>query len=73
MKKNKKRALKVPFFAHLLTQQEMQHAGGLSETKPSEDQAQTLKYPSDQEDTNPLADQPHTLKYPSDQEDVAAE
>lgn len=73
MKKNKKRALKVPFYAHLLTQQEMQHAGGAGATKPSEDQVQTLKYPSDQEDTSTVADQPHTLKYPSDQEDVAAE
>lgn len=62
MKKNKKRALKVPFYAHLLSKQEMQHAGGAG--------AQTLKYPSDQEDTNPLLDQAQTQKYPSDQEDT---
>lgn len=62
MKKNSKKNLKVPFYAHLLSKQEMQNAGGAG--------AQTTKYPSDQEDTNPLFDQAQTQKYPSDQEDT---
>jgi len=69
MKKNKKKEMKVPFYANLLTKQEMHNTGGTGSTTPLGD-AQTQKYPSDQEDTNPLADQPQTQKYPSDQEDT---
>lgn len=59
MKQNKKKAMKVPFYAQLLSRQEMQHAGGNAAL-------QTKKYPSDQEDTDPLWDQAQTHKWPSD-------
>jgi len=69
MKQNKKKAMKVPFYAQLLTKQEMQHVGGAPVSKPSLDQAQTQKYPSDQEDTSPQFDEAQTQKYPSDGDD----
>lgn len=57
MKKNGKKALKVPFYAHLLTQQELLHAAGAGITRTDNDQAQTMKAPSDQEDTSLIGDQ----------------
>lgn len=56
MKKNSKKDFKIPFYAHLLTQQEMLHASGAANTSPQTDQAQTAKAPSDQEDTNLIGD-----------------
>jgi len=64
MKKNTKKGMKVPFYAHLLSRQEMINAGGNAAS------LQTKKYPSDQEDTDPLQDQDQTMKYPSDNEDT---
>lgn len=56
MKKNNKK-VKVPFFAHLLTQQELLNAtAGAGPTKPSLDVAQTQKWPSDGDDSTPLND-----------------
>ena len=56
---------KKPFFAHFLEAQSQEDIqGGID--------AQTQKYPSDQEDVSPtsvLADTAQTQKYPSDQED----
>lgn len=57
MKKNRKKEFKVPFYAHLLTQQEMLHAGGAGNTRPNVDQVQTAKAPSDQEDTSLVGDE----------------
>lgn len=55
MKKNNKK-VKVPFFAHLLTNQEMQHTAGGGPTKPSLDVAHTQKWPSDGDDSTPVND-----------------
>lgn len=57
MKKKNKRELKVPFYAQLLSRQEMLHAGGAGITRTANDQAQTAKAPSDQEDTSLIGDQ----------------
>lgn len=56
MKKNNKK-VKVPFFAQLLTKQELSNASaGAGPTKPWIDLAQTQKYPSDGDDSTPLTD-----------------
>lgn len=56
MKKNKKRAFKVPFYAHLLTQQEM-HNAAAGATSPVRDQPmETHKWPSDSDESTPLND-----------------
>lgn len=57
MNKNKKKAnAKVPFFASLLSKQEMQRTAGGGPTKPALDTAQTQKYPSDGDDSTPVND-----------------
>lgn len=56
MKKKSKKELKVPFYAQLLSRQEMEHAGGSGITRTANDQAQTAKAPSDQEDTSLVGD-----------------
>jgi len=55
MKSNKKKT-KVPFYAQLLTKQEMMNAGGSTGTSPAKDQAQTQKWPSDGDDSTPVND-----------------
>jgi hypothetical protein len=57
MKKNQKKATpKTPFYAHLLSKQEMQQTNGGGPTKPTLDQAQTQKWPSDGDDSTPIND-----------------
>jgi hypothetical protein len=67
---------KKPFFSSFLENQldkQQAHSvqGGDSPTDVIQDQAQTQKYPSDQEDnpTKPLLDDPQTKKYPSDNDE----
>lgn len=56
MKKNNKK-VKVPFFAHLLTGQEMKKvAAGGAATSPAKDVAHTDKWPSDGDDSTPIND-----------------
>jgi hypothetical protein len=84
MKNNNRQA---PFFAAFLENQleeQQAHRVQGGDTDPLLDQAQTQKYPSDQEDnpqtkkypsdydedtTKPLADMAQTQKYPSDGDD----
>lgn len=83
MKKNNRQK---PFFSEFLENQlgpEQAHRIQGGDTDPVLDQAQTQKYPSDQEDdptkkypsdydedtTKPLLDQAQTQKYPSDGDD----
>jgi len=55
MKTNKKKS-KIPFYAHLLTVQEMQSAAA-GATNPIKDQPmETQKWPSDSDESTPLND-----------------
>lgn len=69
----KQNELKKPFFAAFLENQlspddAQTVQGGTS--NPVLDNAQTMKYPSDQEDhTSKATDLEHTMKYPSDGDD----
>jgi hypothetical protein len=47
---------KTPFYAQLLSRQEMQHSSGGGPTKPSLDLLQTMKYPSDGDETTNVTD-----------------
>lgn len=71
----KSTGLQRPFFANFLenqAQQAIQGGGDPSTTSVIPDQAQTHKYPSDQEDnpTDKEKDDDYSKKYPSDWEDA---
>ncbi|MBL7726354.1 MAG: microviridin/marinostatin family tricyclic proteinase inhibitor [Dinghuibacter sp.] len=55
----KKKNVKKPFFAQLLTEQEVSRVGGGENqaTSPSKDIVYTMKYPSDSDESTPYTDQ----------------
>ncbi|MBL7727844.1 MAG: microviridin/marinostatin family tricyclic proteinase inhibitor [Dinghuibacter sp.] len=55
-KKLSKRNVQLPFFAQLLTKQQVNQVAGAGVTSLLKDMVQTMKYPSDNEETTPSAD-----------------